>query len=323
MTHPGLLLALLGGACLSLLGLAFSAALVSRGQKASERRAERLASTVSPHLRRTRIEVSAFTAPVDTRHASLRGMITLVFGVDPEKAAVYPVNGWIVILLALGGAKMVQLVLTFVVGGQLSLLAIPVAWVFLSRSFFSWALQRHQSALLMQFPDALSMLVRSVRVGIPVLEAIRAVAREAPPPTGPAFARLIDQVSIGMPLEDAVLELAKRGGIPEYRFFATALALQTQTGGTLSETLESLADVIRKRMALKGRGKALTAEARASAAILAVLPFATGALLYFVNPNYVMQLFTDPTGRTIFGSAVISLSLGLLIIRAIIRAALP
>lgn len=322
MTHPTLLLLLLAGACLSLAGLGVSAMLVSRAQKERERRAERLASIVSPHLRRARVEISAFTPQVEPRHQSLRGLVTLVFGFDPEKAAMYPLNGWVVIALALGAAKLGQAMSAYLLD-DLALLVLPAAWIMLSRNFFTWAQQRHQAALLAQFPDALAMMVRSVRVGIPVLEAIRAVSREAPIPTGPEFGRLIDQVSIGVPLDDAVLEVARRAGIPEYRFFATALALQTQTGGTLSETLESLADVIRKRMALKGRGRALTSEARASAMILAALPVVTGGMLYLINPAYMALLFTDPTGHTFFGTAVISLSIGLWLIRTIIKRALP
>jgi tight adherence protein B len=120
-----------------------------------------------------------------------------------------------------------------------------------------------------------------------------------------------------------VTELAHRTGLAEYRFFATALSLQTQTGGTLSETLENLADVIRKRAALKARGHAMTAEARTSSAILAVLPIVTGVMLYFLNPNYIMMLFTDPTGKEFFSAAVISLILGMLAIRAIIKSVLP
>jgi tight adherence protein B len=322
VSHPGLLLLLLGGACLSLLGLGISAALVSRGQKQRDKRAERLAAAVSPHMRRTRIEMSAFVAAPETQRASLRGIVTRVFGFDPDKVAMYPVNGWIVIAVSLVAGKLGQMIAASLVSRELSLLAIPLAWVMLSRYFFNWAQTRHQSALLAQFPEALAMMVRSVRVGIPVLEAVRGVARELPAPTGPEFALMLDQISIGVALEDAVMELARRGGIPEYRFFATALALQTQTGGTLSETLDGLADVIRKRMALKSRGKALTAEARASALILAALPFATGALLYVINPGYIGVLFTDPTGNTIFGAALVSLGVGMTTIRALIRRAL-
>ena len=99
--------------------------------------------------------------------------------------------------------------------------------------------------------------------------------------------------------------------------------VQTQTGGTLSETLENLADVIRKRAALKSRGHAMTAEARTSSAILAILPFLTGGMLYALNPSYMMILFIDPTGKMFFSAAVISLLLGVLTIRAIIKSVLP
>jgi tight adherence protein B len=167
------------------------------------------------------------------------------------------------------------------------------------------------------------MIVRAVRVGIPVMEAVRAVSRESPEPTGPEFAHLVNQVSIGVSLEEAVMEVARRADIPEYRFFATALSLQNQTGGTLSETLEGLADVIRKRVALVSKGKAMTSEARASAMILAALPFLTGTMLWALNPAYIDLLFDDPTGRTLFATAVISLGIGLMLIRTIIRKSLP
>ena len=138
------------------------------------------------------------------------------------------------------------------------------------------------------------MIVRSVRVGIPVMEAIRAVARETPEPTGPEFARLVDQVSIGVSLDDAVLDMARRCGIPEYRFFATALSLQNQTGGTLSETLENLADVIRKRVALAAKGKALASEARTSAMVLAALPIVTGGGAVGAQPRLYRHAVQRP-----------------------------
>ena len=122
----------------------------------------------------------------------------------------------------------------------------------------------------------------------------------APNPTAGEFNRLVEQIAVGTPLDEAVTELAARTGLAEYRFFATALSLQTQTGGTLSETLENLADVIRKRAALKARGHAMTAEARTSSAILAMLPIVTGVMLYFLNPSYIMMLFTDRHRQNVF-----------------------
>jgi tight adherence protein B len=167
------------------------------------------------------------------------------------------------------------------------------------------------------------MIVRAIRVGIPVLEAIRIVVREAPHPTKAEFARLVDEVAVGAAIDVATATLAERNGLAEYRFFATTLALQNQTGGTLSDTLDGLADVIRKRVALKARGKALTSEARASAMVLAALPVVTGGMIYFVNPAYMTLLFVHPTGKTLFAIAVLMLGIGLFAIRTIIQKSLP
>jgi tight adherence protein B len=207
--------------------------------------------------------------------------------------------------------------------GPLSWLTVPIVWIMASRMFFKRVEAKRRSSLLWQFPDALAMIVRSIRVGVPVIDAVRNVSLAAPNPTASEFSRLVDQIAVGTPLDEAVTELATRTGLAEYRFFATALSLQTQTGGTLSETLENLADVIRKRAALKSRGHAMTAEARTSSSILALLPVLTGGMLYALNPPYMMLLFTDPTGKMFFSIAVISLIMGMLAIRAIIKSVLP
>jgi tight adherence protein B len=241
-----------------------------------------------------------------------------MFGYDPARMEQYPVRWWVVLGVALVVAKVAQSLAGGLVG-PLSILAVPVIWVMLSRSAFGWMESRRRAKLLHQFPDALAMIVRSVRVGIPVMEAMRTVARDVPAPTGPAFLRLVEQVSIGVTVEDAVIDMAERADIPEYRFFATTLSLQTQTGGTLSESLEGLADMIRKRIALIGKANALASEAKTSAVVLASMPVLTGIALWALTPKYFATLFNDPQGRTLFGSAVVSLVLGLASIRLMIR----
>jgi tight adherence protein B len=151
---------------------------------------------------------------------------------------------------------------------------------------------------------------------------MRSVGIEAAEPTRREFATLIEQLSIGVPLEDALFKMAHRVNLAEYRFFATALVLQAQTGGSLSATLESLGDVIRKRLALKARGHALASEARASAIVLGLLPVALGLMLWVMNPAYLGVLFTDPTGNTILGMAITSLGIGILVMRMIIQKSL-
>jgi len=313
---------LLFGACVSMLGLGLSGFLVSRAQVQRDRRAMRFASIVSPHLRTERIEMTAFVAFSNADRRGPRQALSALFGFDPEKAELYPAPCWVVLAVAFLLAWGTQAVSAGMMGPA-SLASLPIIWVMLCRAFFKWVEKKRQKLMLAQFPDALSMIVRSVRVGVPVMEAVRAVSRELPAPTGPEFGRMIDQVAIGSTLEDTVTDLARRSGLAEYRFFATALALQNQTGGTLSDTLDSLADVIRKRAALRAKGYAMTSEARTSAMILAALPFVTGIMLYFLNPSYIMVLFTDTTGQQLLGGAVLSLSVGMLIIRLIIQKTLP
>ncbi|MEJ0016007.1 MAG: type II secretion system F family protein [Acetobacteraceae bacterium] len=308
--------------CLSLAGLGFSGYLVSRAQAFRQKRDARLAAVLTPHIRTQKLEISAFTRATKPRDQSLEGMASLVFGFDAATPDRYPLRWWVVVVIALAIAKAAHSLVADL-AGVMAWLVIPLVWIGLSRAFFGFFDRRLREQLLAQFPDALAMIVRSVRVGIPVQESIRTVAREIPAPTGVEFARLVSQVSVGVSMEDAMTDMARRAGLPEYRFFATALSLQTQTGGALSETLENLADVIRKRAALKAKGMAMTSEAKTTAGILAGLPVVLGLLLWALNPAYIGLLFTDPTGRNLFGAAVVSLITGLFVIRTIIRRSLP
>lgn len=321
MRDHGLLWALMILSCLSLMGLGVSGILVSKGQQVKAKRAARMAAVSSPHSKVPKVEISAFTRAPRTRNRSSSAVLASIFGFDLARPEQYPISWWLVLLITMVIAKVIQTIAASLAGNY-SYLAIPVVWIFASRAVFGWSEGRRKQALLRQLPDVLAMIVRSVRVGIPVMEAIRAVARETPEPTGPEFARLVDQLSIGVAIDEAVLEMARRCGIPEYRFFATAISLQNQTGGTLSETLDNLADVIRKRVALASKGKALASEARTSAMVLTALPIVTGAGQWVLSPKYIDVLFDDPIGHVLLATAVLSLSMGVFTIRTIIRKSL-
>ncbi len=124
--------------------------------------------------------------------------------------------------------------------------------------------------------------------------------------------------SIGLSIQDALWETARRTGLPEYRFFAVALSLQGQTGGNLTDTLQNLADVIRRRVAIGRKGMALTSEARTTAAALVALPFLAGAGLAILQPAYIGVLFSESHGRLILAAALGSLGLGVMSMRMII-----
>lgn len=309
------------GASISLVGLCISAVLVTQAQNQAEKRDKRLAAIVASHLRPTYIEVSAFGGSEEVAKRSLVARIGWVFGFDPLKSALYPMPWWVALAGLLVVARFAEAtVSTFL--GSWALAYVPVIWVLMCRNFFSYFERRRQIALLNEFPDALAMMVRAIRVGIPVMETIRNVSRVAPPTTAIGFARLTDQVSVGVTMEEALQNLARSTGLTEYRFFATTLTLQSQTGGTLSDTLESLADVIRKRAALKAKGRAVTSEARSSSMVLTVLPVAIGALMWLISPKYINVLFTDPAGQYMLGLAIVLLAAGTLSIQIIIKRAL-
>jgi len=305
---------------LSLIGFGFSGLLVSQAQARRQKRLQRMRDVVAPYRKNRTAEMQAFR-PAPRSERSLAELAASLFAFNPGRLDQYPVRWWIVLGVTFIAARVAAGFIVDVLG-PLGLASMPVLWVAMCRLFFDWVVGRRRELLIQQFPDALAMIVRSVRVGIPVLGAITAVAREAQAPTSLEFTRLANELAVGVPLDEAVTAMGVRNHLAEYRFFATAIGLQAQTGGGLSETLENLADLIRKRLALRERGRALSSEARTSSLILGGLPVVMGAGLWALNPGYMSVLFTNSTGHTILGAAVVSLACGGLTMRTIIKKSL-
>ena len=261
--------------------------------------------------------VSALVFPVTWIGSLFKRML----GMNPSRVERYRFSPWLAMPLAVGPAAIVWWLLHRLLG-PVALPASALCWLLCVRGVYQSDDAKRDAALLKQFPDVLATIVRAVRVGIPVAEALRIVAQDARQPSAAEFGRVHDYVSIGKPLDEALLELSIRNRLPEYRFFATALTLQSQTGGSLTETLESLADVIRKRVALKARGYALAAEARTSAMVLASLPVLSFVALLVLNPLYIKPFFQEGTGQNVFAFGVIWLVLGLWIMKKTIRKSL-
>ncbi len=253
--------------------------------------------------------------------ASLKRRLSRLIGMDPYRRDPYRCRPYVVLPVSLLPGYAAQWLLHGLLG-SCSIGLMPLAALFAARYYYRGADAKRTATLYRQFPDALATIVRAVRVGIPVTESLRAVAQDSEAPTSVEFMRLYDQVGIGTPLEEALREMAARNRLPEYRFFATALALQSQTGGGLTETLENLADVVRRRVALKARGYALAAEARTSSGVLTALPFFSGGALAVMNPSYIGTLFEEGAGQTLFGAAVVWLGIGMIVMRTMIRKSL-
>jgi tight adherence protein B len=310
---------LLAGA--GLFGLGLLVVLGLGAVQRQDRRQARITAVVGPHRAASLVAPPRQNWLGTVAEGPWLARLAELFGLRLDRVAEYSVRWWIIPLVAFPVAR-ASAGLAALLGGDGLLLATPALWLLFCRWAFGWLDAKRIETLFRQFPDALGMVTRTVRVGIPVSEAIRIVGREAPKETAAQFNRIADRLSIGLPIEQALAETAHRNGVPEYRFFATALALQNQTGGGLGETLENLAEVIRKRVALKERGYALAGEARTSAGILGALPFVTTALLAVLNPPYILVLFTDPGGQRILAAAMGLLLVGILMMRTMIKRSL-
>jgi tight adherence protein B len=143
------------------------------------------------------------------------------------------------------------------------------------------------------FPDAIELMVRGLRSGLPITETLGIVAGEIPGPVGVEFRMVSDKMKIGRTMEAALQDTADRLGTPEFQFFVITLAIQRETGGNLAETLSNLADVLRKRAQMKLKIRAMSSESKASAYIVGSLPFVVFGLVYMINPHYMGEFFTD------------------------------
>lgn len=145
-----------------------------------------------------------------------------------------------------------------------------------------------------KFPEAIELLVRGLKSGLPVGETLSVVSREIPGPVGEEFKMVTEKIKIGKTMEDALQDTADRLGTPEFQFFVITLAIQRETGGNLAETLSNLADVLRKRAQMKLKIRAMSSESKASAYIVGSLPFVVFGLVWSVNPKYLGGFFYEP-----------------------------
>ena len=170
-----------------------------------------------------------------------------------------------------------------------------------------------------QFPDAIDLIVRGVKSGLPVPESIRTVGAEMRDPVAAEFRTVAERVRIGQALEDALWAAAERVDTPEFRFFVVSLSVQRETGGNLAETLENLSDLLRRRRQMQLKIKAMSSEARASALILGSLPFLMFAIMALLNPGYVFTLFSDPRGIMMVAAGLGSLVVGVAVMAKMVR----
>lgn len=213
----------------------------------------------------------------------------------------------LILCLAMGASPITTIML-----GITALLGVP-------RFIISHKIKRRQKKFLEEFSDALEAMVRLLKAGMPVSEAISMAAKEFEGPVGEEMSRIYDAQKIGVSLPEAALEAARRMPLTEMQMFATGVSIQAQTGASLSEVFTNLAGVIRSRFRLKRKVQALSAEAKASAMIIGALPIVVGSGLYFINRDYMMVMFTTGMGKGLMGFGVFWMLCGVLIMRQMIN----
>ena len=178
---------------------------------------------------------------------------------------------------------------------------------------------RRAKAFVEVFPDAIDLIVRGLRSGLPVSESMATVGREMPDPVGHEFRVIADGIRIGRTLDEALWEAAARLDMAEFKFFVISLSVQRETGGNLGETLANLSDILRRRRQMRLKIRAMSSEARASAYILGSLPFLMFGILLVLNHDYTMTLFNDPRGLAMVGVGATSLLIGIGVMAKMVR----
>jgi tight adherence protein B len=189
---------------------------------------------------------------------------------------------------------------------------LPVVWLLFKR-------KRRLKAFGAQLPEALELIARALRAGHSLAAGFSLVAQEMSDPIGGEFSRTFEEQNLGKPLDEALEDLTKRVPNLDLKFFATAIVLQRQTGGDLAEILDKIGHLVRERFKIWGQVQALTGEGRLSGIVLLALPPALFAVVYRMNPDYLMLLFTDPLGKKMLVGGVVSQLFGALMIRKIVN----
>jgi tight adherence protein B len=328
-TDPDLLMATVFVACLAGAGL-FAAiwfALFNQGERRLRRRAERLHA---PHAG----GAEQSTRPVQSLRrnradSSIAGFDRLIKRFVPNIALLrqrlarsgwlLKVGDYLLICLALAAVTMLGMRLALDFSWLIDALAAVVAGVGLPHLALRRQINRRLKKFVKLMPEALDLIVRGIRSGLPASEALRTIAEEIDDPVGTEFRQVTDQMRIGVALDEAMWSAARRLGIPEFNFLVISLSIQQETGGNLAEILEKLSDIVRRREQMRLKVKAMSSEARASAMIIGSLPFIMCAVISFANPGYMSVLFTDPRGWVMIGIGLTSLLIGLAVMAKMIR----
>jgi tight adherence protein B len=314
-------LILTGGVCaLALAALAFrgpsaSKALKRRVELVKERHGDVIAGNAQAQIRKLFAEraskIEGYASTLIPKPALLRKRLEMTgkeITLSKYLSICLGIAAFICLVLALRGAPILLSLLVglfFGIGGP--------------HFYVSWMIKRRVNKFNSNFPDAIELMVRGLRSGLPITETLGVVASEIPGPVGLEFRMVADKMKIGRTMEAALQDTADRLGTAEFQFFVITLAIQRETGGNLAETLSNLADVLRKRAQMKLKIRAMSSESKASAYIVGSLPFVVFTLVWLINPKYMQSFFVDERLMVAGIGGVIWMSIGAFIMAKMVN----
>jgi tight adherence protein B len=288
----------------------------AESRRASVARAEPVARQADKNQRSRREQVEGSLKELDARrqkekNISLATRLTQA-GLDWSTRKFMVVSG-ILAAAAFGLAMLFG-------GGMLAAVGLAFAAGFgLPRWMLSYLKKRREKNFLKALPDAVDVIVRGIKAGLPLFESIKVVAADAPEPLKSEFLAIIETQAIGMPLGEACARLFERMPVPEANFFGIVIAIQQKSGGNLSEALGNLSKVLRDRKKMAEKIQAMSMEAKASAGIIGSLPPIVMLLVYLSTPDYISLLWTHPTGQLMLVGCVVWMSIGIFVMKKMIN----
>ena len=187
------------------------------------------------------------------------------------------------------------------------------------RWLLSYLKKRREAKFLNSFPDAIDIIVRGAKTGLPLLDCLKIISLEAQEPVRSEFRTIVESQAVGLPIGEACSKLYERMPLAEANFFGIVVTVQQRAGGNISEALGNLSRVLRDRKKMKAKIKAMAQEAKASATIIGVLPIAVMTLVYLTSPDYISLLWTEPLGRVMLGASACWMSMGVWVMKKMIN----
>ncbi|MBV8791272.1 MAG: type II secretion system F family protein [Pseudolabrys sp.] len=293
------------------------------GEKKAEQRMASVAKTETATVRTTRNSQKTRRDSVETtlkeleeRHKKQKRVPLSVklsqAGLDWSKNRYFVTSGIIGLVLFLIVMLMDVGILPAIAAGFAGAFGVPM-WL------LKFLKKRRETKFLNTFPDAVDIIVRGVKAGLPLMDCLKMITTESPEPVKSQFRAIVETQAIGMPLGEAVGKLYESMPVPEANFFGIVISIQQKAGGNLAEALGNLSRVLRDRKKMKGKIQAMSMEVKASAAIIGALPICVMLLVYITSPQYISLLWTEPLGRLMLAGSAFWMFCGIMVMRKMIN----